>query len=196
MKTLESWLNLKRDRLEIKERDRAKFFPISTTLATINVVEELNTFETHHTPSPCRLTNGIVHASTLGKTSPHILESTQIVVEVTRENDNIALHNKSPTLFDNNDLDFDDCNLSEVIKILQRMARDPNTSKLNLTFTEHITNALIKAREEKLKLQTTIPRKLEDGWDPTIKIKINDFACNALRDLGGVLPLCQRDFMI
>ena len=97
-------------------------------------------------------------------------------MEEYRENVNVALHNKSPTLFDENDLDFEDCNLTEVIKFLQRMARDPNTSKLYSTFTEHITNALIKAREEKLKLQTSIPWKLEDGWDPTIKIKINEFA--------------------
>ena len=77
-----------------------------------------------------------------------------------RENDNIALHSKSPTLFDENDLDFEDCNFTEVINFLQRMARDPNTSKLNSTFTEHITNALIKSREEKLRLQTSIPRKI------------------------------------
>ena len=79
-------------------------------------------------------------------------------MEEIRENDNIALHNKSPTFFDDKDLDFDDCNFSEVIKFLEKMARDPNTSKLNSTFTEHITNALIKAREEKLKLQIYIPR--------------------------------------
>ena len=89
----------------------------------------------------------------------------------TRENDTIALHNKTPSYFDDNDLDFEDCNLIEVIKFLQRMARDPNTSKLNSTFTEHITNALIKAREEKLRLQTSIPRKVEDGWSPPSKLK-------------------------
>ena len=65
------------------------------------------------------------------------------------------------------------------------MARDPNISKLNMALTEHITNALIKPREEKLRLETSIPRKLEDGWDPTIEIKINDFDCNALCDLGA-----------
>ena len=74
------------------------------------------------------------------------------------------------------------------------MARDPNTSKLNSTFTEHITNALTKAREEKLKLQTSIPRKLEDGWEPTIKIKRNDFACNALCDLGASASVMPKRF--
>ena len=78
----------------------------------------------------------------------------------TRENDNIVLYNRSPTLFEDSDLNFDNCNLTEVIKFLQRMATNPNTSKLNSTFTEHITNALIKTREVKLKLQTSIPRKL------------------------------------
>ena len=55
------------------------------------------------------------------------------------------------------ELDFDNCSLSEVIKFLQRMAKDPHTSSLNIAFTEHITNALIKAREEKLKLEVSIP---------------------------------------
>ena len=74
------------------------------------------------------------------------------------------------------------------------MARDPNTSKLNSAFTEHITNALSKDKEEKLKLQTSIPRKLEDGWDATIKIKINDFACNDLCDLGASASVMRKRF--
>src|SRR3954447_302951 len=68
---------------------------------------------------------------------------------------------------------------------LQRMAKDPHTRTLNLAFTEHITNALIKAREENLKLETSIPRKLEDGWDPIVKIKLNNFSCYALCDVGA-----------
>ena len=61
---------------EEEEKKRAKHFPISTTLATINVVEDVKTFDTHHTPSPSRLTNGIVHTSTLEKTSSPIQEAT------------------------------------------------------------------------------------------------------------------------
>ena len=78
------------------------------------------------------------------------------------------------------------------------MAKDPNTSRLNMAFTEHITNALIKAREERLKLEVSIPRKLQDGWEPTIKIKINDFVCNALCDLGAnsyVMPKRYYDML-
>ena len=65
------------------------------------------------------------------------------------------------------------------------MAKDPQTSSLNMAFIEHITNALIKAREEKLRLELSIPRKLEDGWDPMVKIKINNLSCYALCDLGA-----------
>ena len=55
-----------------EEKERAKHYSIRTTLATINVVNDLKTFDTHHTPSPSRLTNAIVQTSTLGQTSPPI----------------------------------------------------------------------------------------------------------------------------
>ena len=61
-----------------------------------------------------------------------------------------------------------------------------------MVFTKHITNALIKAREEKLKLETSIPRKLEDGWEPIIKMKVNDFDCNALCDLGASISVMPK----
>src|SRR4051812_4925312 len=76
------------------------------------------------------------------------------------------------------------------------MSRDPHTSTLNLAFTEHITNALIKAREEKVWVEASIPRKLEDGWDPMIKIKLNNFSCYALCDVGAstsVMPKRMYD---
>jgi hypothetical protein len=107
------------------------------------------------------------------------------------EDDTIALINSK-------NLDFDNCTLPEVITFLQRMAKDPHTSSLNIAFTEHITNALIKAREEKLKLETSIPRKLEDGWDPMVKIKLNNFSCFALCDVGAsasVLPKRMYDML-
>ena len=83
-------------------------------------------------------------------------------------------------LIDSSDLDFDNYTLHEVIGFLHKMSRDPHTSTLNLAFTKHITNALIKVRDEKLRLEASIPRKLEDGWDPMIKIKLNNFSCFAL----------------
>src|SRR4051812_36284807 len=78
------------------------------------------------------------------------------------------------------------------------MAKDPHTSTLNIAFTEHITSALIKAREEKLKLETSIPRKLEDGWDTIVKIKLNNFSFFALCDVGAsasVMPKRMYDMI-
>jgi hypothetical protein len=50
-----------------------------------------------------------------------------------------------------NDFDVDGCNISEVILFLQKLSLSPNASSLNIAFTNHITNALMKIREEKLK---------------------------------------------
>src|SRR3954463_16466470 len=78
------------------------------------------------------------------------------------------------------------------------MAKDPHTSTLNIAFTEHITNALIKSREENLKLETSIPRKLEYGWDPIFKIKLNNFSCFSLCDVGAsasVMPKRMYDML-
>ena len=58
----------------------------------------------------------------------------------------MSLDDITTTLINGSDLDFDNCNLSEVIKFLEKMAKDPHTSSLNIAFTKHITNALIKAR--------------------------------------------------
>jgi predicted aspartyl protease len=97
-----------------------------------------------------------------------------------------------PTTFDDNDFDVDGCNISEVIMLLQKLARIPNASSMNMTFTKHITNALMQIREEKLKQKVSIPRKLEDGWEPIIKMKVNDFDYNALCDLGANSSVMPR----
>jgi hypothetical protein len=57
----------------------------------------------------------------------------------------------SSTTFDSNDFDVDGCNVSEVILFLQKLARSPNTSSMNVVFTKHITNALMQIRADKLK---------------------------------------------
>ncbi|KAK1682426.1 hypothetical protein QYE76_043274 [Lolium multiflorum] len=97
-----------------------------------------------------------------------------------------------PIDLDYNGLNFYDCHISEVIKFLQKLAKSPNASAINLAFTQHITNALIKAREEKLEREASIPRKLEDGWEPIIKMKVKDFDCNALCDLGASISVMPK----
>ena len=43
----------------------------------------------------------------------------------------------------------------------------------------------MQSYDEKLNLEVSIPRKLNDEWEPTIKIIIKDFECFALCYLGG-----------
>ena len=100
--------------------------------------------------------------------------------------------NNSPFTFDNNDFDFDNWNISEVIKFLQKLAKSPNASAINVAFTKHITNALTQVREEKLRVKASIPRKVEDGWEPIIKMKVDNFDCNALCDLGASISVMPR----
>src|SRR4051812_18354216 len=160
---------------EKEEEYRIKSLPTHTTISFIQVVEDLKTFSTQHTPSPSGPINGDVNTSTLGQEGPMNLETTK----------RMSLDDITTTLINGSDLDFNNCSISEVITFLQRMAKDPHTSTLNIAFTEHITNALIKARDEKIKVDTSIPRKLEDGWDPMVKIKLNNFSCFALCDVGA-----------
>jgi hypothetical protein len=97
-----------------------------------------------------------------------------------------------PTTFDSNDFDLDGFHIFEVIMFLQKLARSPNASVMNMAFTKHITNALMQIREEKLKQKVSIPRKLEDGWEPIIKMKVNDFDCNALCHLGASISVMPK----
>src|SRR3954469_15387896 len=110
----------------------------------------------------------------------------------------LSLNDITTSLIDSSDLDFDNCTLPEVIGFLHKMSRDPHTSTLNLAFTEQITNALIKVRKEKLRVEASIPRNLEDGWDPMIKIKLNNYSCFALCDVGAgtfVMPKRMYDML-
>jgi hypothetical protein len=91
-----------------------------------------------------------------------------------------------------NDFDVDGCNISEVILFLQKLALSPNDSSINIAFSNHITNALMKIREEKLKQKASIPKKLEDGWEPIIDMHVNSFDCHALCDLGASISVMPR----
>src|SRR3954465_2338803 len=137
-----------------KEKERAKSLPTYHTVATIQVVEDVQTISTHHTPSPPGPINGDSTTSTKD-------EETSMNIEAFKQ---VSVNDITTSLIDSSDLDFDNCTLPEVIGFLHNMSRDPHTSTLNLAFTEHVTNALIKVREEKLRLEASIPRKLEDGW--------------------------------
>ena len=108
---------------------------------------------------------GVGFFFTIPTKNPKLSVNTEIVVDKNAENsfdDMDSLGDNAPTIFYDNDIDFGNCNLTEVIKFLQKLAKTPNASKMNLAFTKHITNALIEVREEKLKCEFSIPRKLEN----------------------------------
>jgi hypothetical protein len=94
------------------------------------------------------------------------------------------------------DFDVDGCNISEVISFLQKLARSPNASSMNVAFTKHITNALMQIREDMLKQKVSIPKKLEDGWEPIIEMNVNNFGCNALCGLSAIIYIMPRKFII
>ncbi|KAK1660274.1 hypothetical protein QYE76_048433 [Lolium multiflorum] len=170
-----------------KENNVAKVWTITTT----------SNDNDSHVATPPTINGKIIGVGNVSTPSakraklPEIAKTAETACDKTAEffsnigdNDPIAVYH--------NGLDFDDCHISEVIKFLQKLARSPNASAINLAFTKHITNALIKAREEKLKLETSIPRKLEDGCEPIIKMRVNDFDCNALCDLAASISVMPK----
>jgi hypothetical protein len=103
---------------------------------------------------------------------------------------NRSMGDNSSTTF--NDFDVYGCNISEVNLFFQKLALSPNASSMNVAFTKHIMNALMQIRENKLKQKVSIPKKLEDGWEPIIEMNVNDFDCNALCDLGASIAIMPR----
>jgi hypothetical protein len=101
-----------------------------------------------------------------------------------------SMGDNSSTTF--NDLDVDGCNISKVILFLQKLALSSNASSMNFAFTKHIMNALMQIREEKWKQKVSIPKKLEDGWEPIIDMNVNDFDCHALCDIGASISIMPR----
>src|ERR1041384_4296858 len=106
---------------EKEEEDRIKSLPAYHTVATIQVVEEIQTVSTHHTPSPTGPINGDATPSTLEEEAYMNLES---FIQV-------RLTDITTSLIDSSALDFDTCSLPEVIGFLHKMSRAPHTSTLN-----------------------------------------------------------------
>ncbi|KAK1697336.1 hypothetical protein QYE76_014033 [Lolium multiflorum] len=168
-----------------KENNVAKVWTITTT----------SNANSSHVAAPPTINGNIIGVGNVSTPSAKRTKLPEIAAETACDKTAEIfsnLGNNDPIAVAHNDLDFDDCHISEVIKFLQKLAKSPNASAINLAFTKHITNALIKAREEKLKLETSIPRKLEDGWEPIIKMKFNDFECNALCDLGASISVMPK----
>src|SRR3989337_3845704 len=72
------------------------------------------------------------------------------------------------------------------------MLNSPHSYNQNKAFTKHIVDAMMQSFEEKLELEVSIPRKLYDEWEPTINIKIKDYECHALCDLGASVSMIPK----
>ena len=93
-------------------------------------------------------------------------------------------NNIEPTISDFKEFDYDNCSLEGWISLLQSVVDSPHAYSQNKAFTKLIVDALMQSYDEKLNLVVSIPRKLNDEWEPTIKIRIKDFECFTLCDLG------------
>src|SRR3954467_12214815 len=75
---------------------------------------------------------------------------------------------------------------------LQKLAKSPDASDMHVAFTKHIIDALVKIKEEKLKHKASIPRKVEDSWEPIINMQVNDLDLKASCDLGSSVSIMPR----
>ena len=101
-----------------------------------------------------------------------------------------------PTLLDYKDFNYDSCSLIDCISLLQSIINSPLANEQNKAFTKHIVDAMMKALEEKLELEISIPRKLHDEWEPTIKFKIKNYECFALCDLGATVSTIRNLYVM
>ena len=105
-----------------------------------------------------------------------------------------TLDSNEPTILDFKGFNYDKSSLIDCISLLQSMLNSPHAYDQNKAFTKHIVDALMQAYEEKLELEVSIPSKLYDEWEPTIKIKIKDHECYALCDLGASVSTIPKTF--
>lgn len=107
---------------EKEEEDRIKNLSTHHTVATIQVVEDIQILSTQCTPSPIGPINGDAMTSTVEEEIPMTIEATK----------QVSLKDTTTTLAYSSDLDFDNCTLSKVIRFLHKMSRDPTLAHLIL----------------------------------------------------------------
>ena len=109
--------------------------------------------------------------STLARRRPDNSEGENLVEKIDKSGfgEVKTLTSDVPTILDYNDFNYDNFSLIDCICLLQSMLNSPHVYEQNKAFTEHIVDAMMKAFEEKLELELSIPRKLHDEWEPTIK---------------------------
>jgi hypothetical protein len=117
-----------------------------TKVCTITTTSDV---EVSNASKPPSINGKMISVEKVPTPSTKLSKTTETLSNKSAEIFRIMLDN-GPTTFDNNYFDIDGCNISEVSMFLQKVARSPNASAMNMSFTKHITNALMKIREEKL----------------------------------------------
>ena len=86
-----------------------------------------------------------------------------------------TLHSIEPIITGFKEFNYANYSLVDCISLLQSVLNSPHAYSQNKAFTKHIVDALMQSYDEKLNLEISIPRNLNDEWEPTIKIRIKDF---------------------
>jgi hypothetical protein len=138
--------------------------------------------------------NGTGDELTLVKRRPNDLEFIDLDAKIDKSGieEVKTLNSNEPTPLDFKDFNYYNYSLIDCISLLQFMLNSPHAYNLNKSFTKHIVDAMTKSFEEKLELKVSILRKLYDEWEPTINIKIKDYECFALCDLGASVSTIHK----
>ena len=107
---------------------------------------------------------GTEEESTLARRRPDNLEGENLVEKIDKSGfeEVKTLASDVPTLLDYKDFNYDSCSLLGCISLLQSMINSPHSYEQNKAFTKHIVDSMMKALEEKLELEISIPRKLHE----------------------------------
>ena len=96
-----------------------------------------------------------------------------------------TLSSNEPTILDFKEFNYDNCSLIDCISLLQSMLNSPHAYNQNKAFTKHIVDAVMQSFEEKLELEVSIPIKFMMSGNLLLILKINDYECHTLCDLGA-----------
>ena len=104
--------------------------------------------------------------STLPRRRPKNLESLDLDAKFGKSDigESSTSNNIEPTISDFKEFDYDSCSLKGCISLLQSVVNSPHDYSQNKAFTKHIVDALMQSYDEKLNLEVSIPRKLNDEW--------------------------------
>ena len=107
---------------------------------------------------------GTGEESTLGRRCPNISEGENLVEKIDESGfgEVKTLASDAPTILDYKDFNYDSYSLIDCMSLLHSMINSHHAYEQNKAFTKHIVDDMMKAFEEKLELEVSIPRKLYD----------------------------------